>query len=86
MLKDYGLQPKKGLGQNFLVEDVYLQRIVEAAGVTSADEVLEIGAGLGSLTRLPWRTPPVRCARWRSTTVSCLCSRRSSRNSAMSIW
>ncbi len=51
MLRDYGLQPKKGLGQNFLVEDTYLQRIVEAAGVTSADEVLEIGAGLGSLTR-----------------------------------
>lgn len=51
MLRDYGLQPKKGLGQNFLVEDIYLQRIVEAAGVTSADEVLEIGAGLGSLTR-----------------------------------
>ncbi|BBB47558.1 16S rRNA (adenine(1518)-N(6)/adenine(1519)-N(6))-dimethyltransferase RsmA [Pelolinea submarina] len=51
MLKDYGLQPKKGLGQNFLVDDTYLQRIVEAAGVTSADEVLEIGAGLGSLTR-----------------------------------
>ncbi|MDK2981140.1 MAG: rRNA (adenine1518-N6/adenine1519-N6)-dimethyltransferase [Chloroflexota bacterium] len=51
MLKDYGLQPKRGLGQNFLVDDVYLQRIVEAAGVTAADEVLEIGAGLGSLTR-----------------------------------
>ncbi len=51
MLKDYGLQPKKGLGQNFLVDDVYLQRIVETAGVTAADEVLEIGAGLGSLTR-----------------------------------
>ena len=51
MLRDYGLQPKKGLGQNFLVEDVHLQRIVDEAGVTAADEVLEIGAGLGSLTR-----------------------------------
>lgn len=51
LLKDYGLHPKKGLGQNFLVEDSYLQRIVETAGVTPADEVLEIGAGLGSLTR-----------------------------------
>lgn len=51
MLKDYGLFPKKGLGQNFLVDDTYLQRIVEAAGVDAQDEVLEIGAGLGSLTR-----------------------------------
>jgi 16S rRNA (adenine1518-N6/adenine1519-N6)-dimethyltransferase len=51
ILKDYALQPKKGLGQNFLVEDTYLQRIVEAGGVTRADKVLEIGAGLGSLTR-----------------------------------
>ncbi len=51
ILKDYGLFPKKGLGQNFLVDDTYLQRIVEAAGVGPQDEVLEIGAGLGSLTR-----------------------------------
>jgi len=51
ILKDYGLHPKKGLGQNFLVDDTYLQRIVEAAGVGPLDEVLEIGAGLGSLTR-----------------------------------
>ena len=51
LLRDYGLKPKKGLGQNFLVDDTYLQRIVEAANVTESDEVLEIGAGLGSLTR-----------------------------------
>lgn len=51
LLRDYGLKPKKGLGQNFLVDDNYLQLIVEAANVTAGDEVLEIGAGLGSLTR-----------------------------------
>ncbi|MBU1691556.1 MAG: ribosomal RNA small subunit methyltransferase A [Gammaproteobacteria bacterium] len=51
LLKDYGLRPNKKLGQNFLVDDTYLQRIVEAAGVGREDEVLEIGAGLGSLTR-----------------------------------
>ena len=51
MLRDYGLHPKKGLGQNFLVDDTYLQRIVEAGQVGREDEVLEIGAGLGSLTR-----------------------------------
>jgi 16S rRNA (adenine1518-N6/adenine1519-N6)-dimethyltransferase len=51
LLKDYGLYPKKGLGQNFLVDDTCLRRIVEAAEVGPTDEVLEIGAGLGSLTR-----------------------------------
>jgi len=51
LLREYGLQPKKSLGQNFLVEEVHLRKIVEAAGVSRSDEVLEIGAGIGSLTR-----------------------------------
>lgn len=51
MLRDYGLKPQKGLGQNFLVDEFYLERIVEAADVSRTDTVLEIGAGLGSLTR-----------------------------------
>jgi 16S rRNA (adenine1518-N6/adenine1519-N6)-dimethyltransferase len=51
MLKDYGLKPQKGLGQNFLVDDLYLERIAQAGGVKKTDTVLEIGAGLGSLTR-----------------------------------
>jgi 16S rRNA (adenine1518-N6/adenine1519-N6)-dimethyltransferase len=50
LLSDYGLKPKKGLGQNFLIDDIILQNIVEAASVKAGDEVLEIGAGLGSLT------------------------------------
>jgi 16S rRNA (adenine1518-N6/adenine1519-N6)-dimethyltransferase len=51
MLRDYGIKPKKGLGQNFLIDESYLQQIVGSAKVTDSDEVLEIGAGLGSLTR-----------------------------------
>lgn len=51
ILKQYGLRPDKRLGQNFLVQDSALQRIVEISGVGSADTVLEIGPGLGSLTR-----------------------------------
>jgi 16S rRNA (adenine1518-N6/adenine1519-N6)-dimethyltransferase len=51
MLKDYGLKPQKGLGQNFLVDDLYLEKIIDAASVQKTDTVLEIGAGLGSLTR-----------------------------------
>ena len=51
LLSDHGLKPKKGLGQNFLIDDVFLQQIVDAALVTEVDEVLEIGAGMGALTR-----------------------------------
>jgi 16S rRNA (adenine1518-N6/adenine1519-N6)-dimethyltransferase len=50
LLSDYGLKPKKGLGQNFLIDDTILHNIVQAANVKAGDEVLEIGAGLGSLT------------------------------------
>lgn len=50
LLRRHGLRPDKRLGQNFLVDDTHLARIVEAAGVGGNDEVLEVGAGLGSLT------------------------------------
>jgi 16S rRNA (adenine1518-N6/adenine1519-N6)-dimethyltransferase len=52
LLRRYGLRPDKGLGQNFLIDPVALQTVVEAAELTSENTVLEIGAGLGSLTRL----------------------------------
>lgn len=51
MLRDYGLKAQKGLGQNFLVDETYLEKITRAAEISASDEVLEIGAGLGSLTR-----------------------------------
>jgi 16S rRNA (adenine1518-N6/adenine1519-N6)-dimethyltransferase len=51
LLRDHGLKPKKGLGQNFLIDDGFLKQIVDAAYVTVTDEVLEIGAGMGALTR-----------------------------------
>lgn len=51
LLQQYGLKPDKRLGQNFLVETAALQRIVEVAKVGEQDVVLEIGPGLGSLTR-----------------------------------
>jgi 16S rRNA (adenine1518-N6/adenine1519-N6)-dimethyltransferase len=52
LLRRHGLRPKKRLGQNFLVDPVHLRRVVSAAGVQAEDAVLEVGAGLGSLTRL----------------------------------
>ncbi len=50
-MRSQGLRPKKGLGQNFLLDPAALRRIVAAAEVTPDAAVLEIGAGLGSLTR-----------------------------------
>lgn len=51
LLSRYGLRPKKGLGQNFLVDEKALARVTAAANLTPDDTVLEIGPGLGSLTR-----------------------------------
>lgn len=51
LLHHYDLAPKKGLGQNFLVDPIALQRIADAAQITPDSTVLEIGPGLGSLTR-----------------------------------
>ena len=51
LLNKYGLRPHKGLGQNFLQDPVALEKIVTAAQIQLSDTVLEIGPGLGSLTR-----------------------------------
>ena len=47
-----GIRPKKGLGQNFLVDPAHRARIVAAAELTRDDTVLEIGPGPGVLTEL----------------------------------
>ncbi len=46
-----GLRPKKDWGQNFLGDEAILERIAAACGLTPADTVVELGAGLGHLTR-----------------------------------
>jgi len=51
ILKQYGLKPHKGLGQNFLSDDGILEKIIDAAEISADAAVLEIGPGLGSLTR-----------------------------------
>lgn len=51
LLARYRLQPSKGLGQNFLIDEAALEAIVKGSGVGKTDSVLEIGPGLGSLTR-----------------------------------
>ncbi len=45
------LHYKHELGQNFIYDDNLLRTLVEAAGVTGEDDVLEIGPGAGSLTK-----------------------------------
>ena len=51
LLREHGLFPKKGLGQNFLVDPETLRKIVLAADIPPGALVLEVGPGLGSLTR-----------------------------------
>lgn len=52
LLRQYGLEAKKSLGQNFLFDENVLRRIVAAAELQPGDAVLEIGPGLGALTKL----------------------------------
>jgi 16S rRNA (adenine1518-N6/adenine1519-N6)-dimethyltransferase len=50
-LAQFRIRPDKRLGQNFLLSDEVLEQIVSAADLGITDEVLEIGPGLGFLTR-----------------------------------
>jgi 16S rRNA (adenine1518-N6/adenine1519-N6)-dimethyltransferase len=51
LLSDYGIRPDKSLGQNFLQDDSALRKIISVSQIAPSDTVLEIGPGLGSLTR-----------------------------------
>jgi 16S rRNA (adenine1518-N6/adenine1519-N6)-dimethyltransferase len=51
LLKRHGVRPRHGLGQNFLHDVQALSEIVAAAELSPSDFVLEVGCGLGSLTR-----------------------------------
>jgi 16S rRNA (adenine1518-N6/adenine1519-N6)-dimethyltransferase len=51
LIRRYDLDPKRSLGQNFLVDETHLARIAAAADLTPDDTVLEVGPGLGVLTR-----------------------------------
>ena len=50
LLQANDLHPSRALGQNFVADGNTVRRIVRLAGVTSGQRVIEIGAGLGSLT------------------------------------
>ncbi len=50
LLRHYNLKPNFTYGQNFLLDEIVLEDIVDAAGITKEDVVLEIGPGIGNLT------------------------------------
>jgi 16S rRNA (adenine1518-N6/adenine1519-N6)-dimethyltransferase len=58
LLRRHGLRAKKSWGQNFLIAESVYRAIVDAAVASNEDWVVEIGAGLGTLTmRLAERVP-----------------------------
>ncbi|MGA0298700.1 MAG: 16S rRNA (adenine(1518)-N(6)/adenine(1519)-N(6))-dimethyltransferase RsmA, partial [Ilumatobacteraceae bacterium] len=50
LLEESGLAPRRDLGQNFVVDPNTVRRIADLAAVGAGDHVVEVGAGLGSLT------------------------------------
>lgn len=50
IINDYNLSPSSLNGQNFLVDEMVLQTIIEAAEIKAGENILEIGPGLGVLT------------------------------------
>ena len=51
LLRRLGLKARKSLGQHFLVDEEVLKTVVSAAELTSTDIIIEVGPGLGLLTR-----------------------------------
>jgi len=50
LCQKYGLRPSKKYGQNFLINEEIIEKIIESADIKKADTVVEIGPGFGSLT------------------------------------
>lgn len=50
LMKKYNLTANKKLGQNFLIDDEAVSKIIESANITKDDMIIEIGPGLGTLT------------------------------------
>lgn len=51
LLTAHNMRPNKSFGQNFLIDRSALQKVVKAAEIGPDDEILEVGAGTGVLTR-----------------------------------
>lgn len=51
IMKKYNISANKKLGQNFLIDEGIVNEIIEKSGVTKEDLIIEIGPGLGTLTK-----------------------------------
>jgi 16S rRNA (adenine1518-N6/adenine1519-N6)-dimethyltransferase len=51
LLRRLGVKPSRAMGQNFLIEPEVVRRIADVSGVVASSRVVEIGPGLGILTR-----------------------------------
>ena len=51
IMKKYHIKANKSLGQNFLIDDKVVEKIVDGSNVNENDLVIEIGPGLGTLTK-----------------------------------
>lgn len=51
IMKKYKIKANKSLGQNFLVSDIVVDKIIDCSDITKEDLVIEIGPGLGTLTK-----------------------------------
>lgn len=50
ILKKYNIKANKKLGQNFLIDDTVIEKIISSAEIEKNDLIIEIGPGLGTLT------------------------------------
>ena len=51
IMKKYNIKANKNLGQNFLISQEVVEKIVDCSNITKEDLVIEIGPGLGTLTK-----------------------------------
>ena len=51
VLQKYGFVFQKKYGQNFLIDEHVLEKIIESSGITKDDFILEIGPGIGTMTQ-----------------------------------
>ena len=51
LIKKHGFKFTKSLGQNFLIDDNIVDKIVAGAGIGPEDKIIEVGPGIGTLTR-----------------------------------
>jgi 16S rRNA (adenine1518-N6/adenine1519-N6)-dimethyltransferase len=51
LLQKHGAKPSKTMGQNFLIDGNILDKIIEAADIQPTETIIEVGPGIGTLTR-----------------------------------